>query len=150
MAGRKPEPTNLKLLKGNPGKRAIKKDEIEPEIKIPSPPKHLSVIAKIEWRRISRVLYSLKLLSDIDRTALAAYCQSYGRWVEAEKGVKESGLMVKTTNGNIIQSPLVGIANKSMQMMHKFLIEFGMSPAARCKVKVGAEEKRDPLDEYFD
>jgi P27 family predicted phage terminase small subunit len=56
--------------------------------------------------------------------------------------------MVKTTNGNIIQSPLVGIANKSLQMMHKFLIEFGMTPSARSKVSVPKGPKKNDFDGF--
>ena len=39
-----------------------------------------------------------------------------------------------TSNGNIIQNPLVGIANKSLELMHKYLTEFGMSPSSRTRV----------------
>ena len=39
-----------------------------------------------------------------------------------------------TSNGNIIQNPLVGIANKSLELMHKYLTEFGMSPSSRTQM----------------
>ena len=137
MPGRKPQPTKLKVLHGNPGKRELNKNEPQPEIMIPSPPEHLNDAAKEEWDRVSGELYTLKLLSSIDRSALAAYCQAYGRWVSAEKGIESKGLLVKTTNGNVIQSPLVGIANKSLLIMHKFLVEFGMTPSSRSRITVG-------------
>ncbi len=140
MAGRKPTPTNIRILKGNPGHRPLPENEPVPETCIPSPPDHLDGESLKEWKRITSELHTLGLLSNIDSTALAAYCQCYGRWVEAEKGIKESGLMVKTTNGNIIQSPLVGVANKAMLMMHKFLVEFGMTPSSRTKVSAIKKE----------
>ncbi len=71
--GRKPDPTKLKLLKGNPGKRAIK-NEPEPEVCIPDPPDHLDDVAVGEWNRIAPQLEQLGLLSDIDMVALAMYC----------------------------------------------------------------------------
>lgn len=147
MAGRKPKPTNLKLLTGNPGKRPINKSEPKPDRCIPAPPEHLSKHALVEWGRITEHLFRLGLLSDVDRAALAAYCQTYGRWVEAEGELKASGLMIKTTNGNVIQSPLVGIANKAMELMHKFLTEFGMTPSSRSRigVKPSGEEKQNPF-----
>ena len=37
MAGRRPTPTKLKLIKGNPGKRALPKDEPTPDPVIPGP-----------------------------------------------------------------------------------------------------------------
>ena len=141
MAGRKPQPTKLKVLHGNPGKRALNKNEPQPELTRPEPPEHISAVAKEEWNRISSELYSLKLLSNIDRSALAAYCQAYARWVDAEKTIGEKGLLIKTTNGNVIQSPLVGIANTSLQIMHKFLVEFGMTPSSRSRITVGEGAK---------
>jgi P27 family predicted phage terminase small subunit len=142
MAGRKPIPTNLKLLHGNPGKRPIIQDDLAPEISIPCAPDHLSEDALAEWHRITAELELLGLLSQMDRSALAAYCQCYGRWAEAERGIKGSGLITETTNGNVIQNPLVGIANTAMQLMKSFLVEFGMTPSARAKVKTGGETKK--------
>ena len=34
--GRKPTPTNLKVLKGNPGRRPLNKDEPVPDVRLPS------------------------------------------------------------------------------------------------------------------
>lgn len=150
MATPKPQPTQLKLLKGNPGKRKIEPDEIKPVVNIPNPPNHLDVVAKTEWKRISESLYNLQILSDIDRSALAAYCASYSRWVKSENKIKKQGMVITTTNGNMIQSPFVGIANKAMMIMHKFLVEFGMTPSARVGLKVTSKKKETkPEDEFF-
>lgn len=120
-------------------------DEAMPDPAIPSPPEHLSQAASVEWGRITQDLYTLGLLSHIDRSALAAYCVVYSRWAEAEELIKEKGILIKTTNGNVIQSPLVGIANKAMELMHKYLTEFGMTPASRARVRAdkptGAKKK---------
>ena len=140
MAGRKRIPTKLKIIKGTDQPCRMNPNEAEPDLAIPSPPEHLSQTASVEWGRVSQELYYLGLLSRIDRAALAAYCQSYSRWVEAELQLTQKGLLVKTKNKNIIQSPLVGIANKSMEMMHKFLTEFGMTPAARARVQANKPE----------
>lgn len=146
----KPQPTQLKLVKGNPGKRPISRDEVSPDASIPKPPNHLDPVAKTEWKRISESLYNLQILSDIDRSALAAYCQSYGRWVKAENKVRKDGLVITTSNGNVIQSPYVSIANKAMMIMHKFAVEFGMTPSARVGLKVGGKKKESkPEDEFF-
>lgn len=102
-------------------------------------PKHKDAAeAREEWERLALELYELGILSTIDRAALAAYCQAYGRWVEAEEQLRNIDGTMKltetTSNGNIIQNPLVGIANKSLELMHKYLTEFGMSPSSRTRV----------------
>jgi P27 family predicted phage terminase small subunit len=97
-----------------------------------------------EWNRVSVELYRLGCLTGLDRAALAAYCQAYGRWVAAERALEEiarqnplASLMIKTSNGNAIQNPLVGIANRAAADMVRYATEFGMSPAARSKIEAG-------------
>lgn len=145
MAGRKPLPTQVKLLRGTAQRCRMNPDEPAPDPALPDAPLHLSPEAREEWERVAGELYDLGVLSRIDRAALAAYCQAYGRWVAAERGLRrEDGgmdLIAVTSNGNVIQNPLVGIANKSLELMHKYLTEFGMSPSSR--TRVGARKKTD-------
>lgn len=144
--GRKTIPTHLKLITGNPGKRRIPTGEPMPERVLPAPPPFLSDEAKVEWGRISEELYRLDLLTGIDRASLAAYCQAYGRWAQAEKAIAKmaerdeltGGLMIKTTNGNAIQNPLVGTAHKAASDMVKYAAEFGMTPSARARLAIDA------------
>jgi phage terminase small subunit len=84
MAGRRPIPTRLKLLRGNPGKRQLNRDEPTPAAEAPSCPSHLGKTARREWRRISRELLKLGLLTKPDRAALAGYCAAFGDWVDTE------------------------------------------------------------------
>lgn len=156
--GRKPQPTHLKLVKGNPGKRAINKEEPIPARQLPNPPAELSDDAKVEWGRVSEGLYRLGLLTGIDRAALAAYCQAYGRWMQAERAIAEmakrdlvtSGLLIKTTNGNAIQNPLVGTANKAMADVVRYAAEFGMTPSARTRINTERPgEQDDPAEKFF-
>lgn len=141
--GRKRTPSKLKVIKGTDQPCRMNPDEAEPEVAIPSPPDHLNQEASVEWGRISKELYDLGLLTQIDRTALAGYCQSYGRWVKAENNIAQSGPVIKTTNGNVIQSPFVSMANKCLEIMHRYLTEFGMTPAARSRVRADKPKKNE-------
>ena len=157
--GRKPTPTHLKLVKGNPGKRPLPKAEAKVVPSLPEPPSHLSDEARVEWARVSDELFKVGLLSGVDRAALAAYCQAYARWVQAERAIAEmakrdqltGGLMIKTTNGNAIQNPLVGTANKAAADMVRFAAEFGMTPSARSRIAAAppSEEDADPARKYL-
>jgi phage terminase small subunit len=59
----------------------------------------LSAEAKIEWRRVARALHRLGLLTSVDRAALAAYCQAYARWRQAEKALGEMAARDPLTAG---------------------------------------------------
>ena len=98
MRGRKPIPTALKMALGNPGKRPLNMHEPKPVTAIPTCPAHLMPAAKTEWK-LARYLHDLGVISELDRAALAAYCQAYGRWVEAEKKLKETPHLLKTPAG---------------------------------------------------
>lgn len=135
MQGRKPKPTALKMLAGNPGKRAINRSEPKPRVVMPKPPEHLSDAEKEKWKSVVRELHPLGLVTTIDKDALAMYCTIYVRWVKAEKMVRDKGEIIKTAAGNIIQNPYLSIANRALDQLNKLGAEFGMTPSSRSRVK---------------
>jgi phage terminase small subunit len=91
----------LKILRGNPGKEALNKNEPEPWVppNVPDAPILLNAFAGDEWYRIAEELYPLKLSTIVDLKTLAAYCQVYGRrpkgrrkrWSKSKKIVPRNG-----------------------------------------------------------
>jgi P27 family predicted phage terminase small subunit len=157
MRTKKHKPTHLKVITGNPGHYPLNENEPKPKLVIPSPPAELSEDARIEWEYVAARLHVIGCLSEIDRGALAAYCQAYGRWQQAERALAEmakkdqltGGLLIKTTNGNAIQNPLVGTANKALSDMVRYAAEFGMTPSARSRIQAQAPEEADAAARYF-
>jgi P27 family predicted phage terminase small subunit len=149
--GRKPTPTSLKALQGNPGKRPLNDQEPRPRTVLPRCPAHLSPEAKAEWKRVSKMLHRLGLLTEMDTTALALYCQTYSRWVEAEKKLASFGLLIKTSGDLPQQSPYLSIANKTFNQMRAMLVEFGMTPSSRSRLAVlpPQEEENDPFQKWL-
>ncbi|MEN6325801.1 MAG: phage terminase small subunit P27 family [Syntrophomonas sp.] len=142
------KPTELKQLQGNPGKRPLNTHQpMFPKCEEnPQPLAHLTTVAKKEWKRIVPLLRQAGLLTQVDLTTLAAYCQAFGRWVEAEKLIKKEGLTFESDKGNIIQRPEVGIASTAMKQMVTFAAEFGMTPSSRSNIKVEeVEDAKDPF-----
>jgi phage terminase small subunit len=43
-------------------------------------------------------------------------------------------MLLKMPSGYVQQNPWLTIANKQLELMHKFLSEFGLSPVARSRV----------------
>lgn len=148
VRGRRPLPTNIKALRGTQRPDRANKKEPKPKVAIPQCPPHLSDEAKKEWKRMTKDLAQLGLLSKIDRAALALYCQAWGRWIEAEEALRKHGVMVKSPNGYPMQSPYLAVANKAMEQMRAMLTEFGMSPSSRTRVHGNAPaiDPDDPLE----
>ena len=157
--GRKPTPTGLKLIKGNPGRRPINQGEpILEATQIPKPPVHITGIALTEWDRVAPILYNCGVLTELDVAALGAYCQSFGIYTQALDaidafGKKENldcGLLLKTTSGTLKQNPLIGIANKAAADMVRYATEFGMTPSSRTKLEIiSAKPSNNAADKYM-
>jgi P27 family predicted phage terminase small subunit len=109
----------------------VNPNEPQPEISLPSPPSFLTTGALVEWNRIAPELFELGLLTQLDRAALAAYCSAFACWQDCERQLAESGLLVKTVGGDIVENPLRKIADKQLVLVHKFASEFGFTPASR-------------------
>ena len=146
--GRKPKPTALKELEGNPGKRALNKNEPRPDKKAPRCPAWLEEEAKKEWKRTGKILEHMGLLTEMDMTAFAGYCQAYARWKEAEEFITQHGTMIRTPNGYLQQVPQVSIAQTNLKIMLKFCEQFGLTPSARSRIAAGEEPNKesDPME----
>ncbi len=149
MRGPKPKPTKLKKLAGNPGKRKLNLHEARLPRSIPDCPKHLVAEARREWKRMAQLLFDAGLLSQIDRAALAAYCQAWGRWVKAEQELTKHGSVTLTVHGTYKQSPYVVVARDAMEEVRKFAIEFGMTPSSRSRVSAVETEQMSLAEELF-
>jgi P27 family predicted phage terminase small subunit len=151
MRGRKPQPTALKILRGNPGHRPLNRDEpAPPAAHNLAPPTWLEGPAVAEWRRLAPTLHRLGLLTEIDGDALATYCQTWARWQEAEGQIRKFGMVIKGKHGFPVISPYVAVANRAMAQMKSLLVEFGMTPSARTRVKTDASAKPDDPFVKFD
>lgn len=152
--GRTAKPTAIKVMEGNPGRRPLNDREPTPWPGAPEMPAYLDREARREWKRLVPILLGMRVLTEADGIALANLCFSYSLMVEAQKLMQEkaaagkSALLVETPNGYAIQSPLLGIVNKQMQIISKQLSEFGLTPASRSRIttNAGRLDGMDPLE----
>lgn len=161
-SGRKRKPTRLKVIEGNRGHRPLEPDA-EPQFSIPddmpSPPSFLDPYAVEEWERVAPELYANGLLTVVDAAALGAYCQAASTWRQASEELeldrkandraKARGLVIETKQGNRIQNPLLGIANKARADMVKLGSEFGLTPSARASLEGSKRGDEDPTESKF-
>lgn len=135
-------PTNLKLIRGNPGKQRLR-PEPQPmsSPSIPDPPEYLVGYAREEWIRIAPELYRLRCLTLIDITTLGAYCQAFLDWRNAldvmaqMRGNQTRGIMIPAPkSGTPMLNPVQFAADRAAERMVKYAAEFGCSPAARSRI----------------
>jgi P27 family predicted phage terminase small subunit len=109
---------------------------------IPAPPKWLEGEGRKEYRRVARLLVDLRVLTEADAVALAAYAQQYQRWVDAEEQVRKLGMLIKSPNGFPIYNPYLSIANQALKTMRQFMQDFGMTPASRSRIEAQPDDRK--------
>lgn len=88
MAGRKPLPTHLKLVKGTARPHRLNKAEPKPVVATPDPPDHLDEGASTKFTEMAEMLARHGVMTGLDTGALARYVVIWRRWLEAEVEVR--------------------------------------------------------------
>jgi P27 family predicted phage terminase small subunit len=151
MAGRKPIPTTLKLIRGTARPHRLNPDEPMPSACAPEPPAHLDDRARAKFTEMAGMLARCGVMTELDRDALARYAVIWCRWIDAEVEIKRKGSIVKTEAGNIIQSPYLAVANRCHRQLAQLESEFGLTPSSRSRVRASSPPSRTDLiaEKYF-
>jgi P27 family predicted phage terminase small subunit len=133
------EPTQLKALHGNPGKRRLPTNEPQGQGLLWSPPAYFDDEQRAEWH------YALEfappgLLSATDRGFLVVWCVASVEHARAVVEVRKLGQVVKTKDGNAIQNPFLPIVNRQALIMMRAGADLGFSPASRASLGSAAPE----------
>jgi P27 family predicted phage terminase small subunit len=137
--GPMPKPVALRILEGNPGKRPIRAKATAPRGAVTCP-EWLTAEARAEWRRLAPALTRAGLLTPLDRSAFATYCQSFARWKECQRVLEESGPLYLSATGRLLERPEVGMAQRLAKEVREIGTDFGLSPASRGRLEVNQEE----------
>ncbi len=147
--GRKPVPTRIKRLMGNPGKRRLPKHEPQPSSAMPRCPSFLDTYARNKWRQLAPELHRLRLLTKVDQGTLACYCQAFSDLKRARKTIDDEGEYHTSDKGYIYPHPAVTQARQAMEQIRKFAVELGLTPSCRVKFGQLGEPAADPLEEFM-
>lgn len=148
--GRPPKPVELKVIEGNPGKRRLVAPPKAPPSR-PRCPSWLSDYAKTEWRRVVPVLDGLGLLTTIDRSTLAAYCESVATFKAATAIVADKGVLVQGRKGEAVKNPALQVQRDAARNIAQFSSMFGLSPSDRVRLtgNVNAADTLPDLDAFL-
>lgn len=155
MKGRKPKPTHLKIVGGNPGRRPLNLREPWPSEPIGAPPEWMTARQQSIWAdAVASAPHGL--LRDLDASALATWVIEYDivqRSVMLQAKLDARGgaeLLMKTAQGHMRQSPYVQAIRQHTLVMMRAAAELGFTPSARTRVQLehGNAEK-DPLEKFL-
>lgn len=153
MPSPRPEPTAVKKLKGNPGRRPLNDQEPQPKVGEPPMPSGMSRYAKQAWKRIVPVLLNMGVLTVADGDALHLYCEAWAQWKTAMIKLKEEGMTYEAegAKGQKLTkiSPWVYERDNAYKFMKSMLAEFGCTPSSRSRLKVEKPKDVDPFDAFL-
>jgi P27 family predicted phage terminase small subunit len=154
MRGRRPKPSSIRRLQGNPGRRPIPDDEPKPKRGKPTPPKWLLGEGLNQWREVAQVLDELGVLTVADGFALALLCSAWGDYREASEIIVKEGStyerMTAAGSTSVVARPEVAIRNDAWKRLKSMLIEFGLTPSSRTGVSVRPQEGKSDLQKFLE
>lgn len=151
MAGRRPKPTEVKKRQGTLQKCRTNAKEPTPQKGAPKMPTGLSKKARAYWKDIAPQLDEMGVLTRADAMALTRLCEAVADWHQANEAEAEHGLVFTTVDGLIKANPATRLKSDADKRIRAWLIEFGLTPAARSKVsaKEGDEDKDNPYAQFL-
>lgn len=155
MPGPPRKPTKLRLLQGNPGKRALPQDEPMPEEGAPPTPKTLRGAALAKWKELVADTMAIRVLTKVDGHMLEVTAAAYDEWLSLNRTLSKSGVTYKarTTNGTrVYPRPEVAMRADAWRRYCTGLAHFGLSPSSRGKVQTAKppeNENASKARKYF-
>src|SRR5262245_59889578 len=138
-SGRRPHPTRLQVLRGNPGRRALNTREPHPppaddSFDTPPAPVADDPVAAAEWRRLAPMLRQCGLVSPAETAALIALCQQWARYLDTHDKVRALGMLVKNADGVPVRNPYLRLADAALDHCRRLWSELGLTPSSRSRI----------------
>ena len=149
-SGRKPIPSALKILNGNPGKRPIRPEPSTP-VGAPPMPKRLKAdaVAVGKWKELVPILLSMGTLTVGDGEALATLCEVYAVAQTCLLEFRAGGAAMTSDSGAIKPNPAGPLYRGLVALQQSLMSEFGLTPSSRVRLGTTKEKQRDELDDFF-
>lgn len=115
----------------------------------------MSDAARVAWGRLTVLMDRMGVLTEADAYALERLAELYAEIVALQGAIAENGRTYesRTEGGGMIVRPRPEVAMLADvdRRFRAYLIEFGLTPAARSKVKADGSEaaQEDPAKTYF-
>ena len=149
--GRKPKPTAVKNLTGNPGKRALNKREPKPKKGVKRPWGLGQGVQRKFWDEYADELARLQILTGLDVASFRLMAEHYAFAVQAAQELRAEGLTVDGREG-AKKNPKAQVFKDNALAFKSFAVEFGMTPSSRARLEIKLPEEGEQLsliDELF-
>ena len=137
-SGPRPQPTALKVLRGNPGRRPLNKAEPQPPAGEVQRPAHLSQMAAVVWDELAPPCIAMRTLTVADTAAFGKLCEleATARAASAQKDAE--GFRVFGADGSVHSA--IRLERETALALRSYYERFGLEPSARSRIRVPKPE----------
>jgi P27 family predicted phage terminase small subunit len=148
--GPPPQPTSLRILRGNPGHRPLNESEPQPPADAIEPPSYLQGVSLEKWHDVVKKLEDMSLMTNADVDTIARYCVMYERYQKYLDQVRRGldVLVMREESGRVRYmqiTPAATMLSKLDEQMLRVEREFGFTPASRSEIQTSPKVPNDPL-----
>lgn len=135
--GPAPTPTALRLLHGDrPGR--INTREPQPTVGAPKAPFWIRKESRRHYRELVKLLEPTGVLTHADGYMLAMLAEAFTRYIEARDAVVS--IKVAGRDGGMVRDQALTVEAHTRADVHRLSMQFGLTPASRASLVVGAAQ----------
>jgi P27 family predicted phage terminase small subunit len=148
-SGRRPQPTAVKLARGNPSKTALNLREPKPPPGEIRKPKGLSVLAGEVWDELAPICRYMGTLTRADVKPFARLCELQADLDKACEAKDAPGFGMFTVSQDFDGAPKVGLhaaiklEKDFSSIIRPYYALFGLDPYSRARLTTGKHEESD-------
>lgn len=133
-SGRRPQPTVLKLLRGNPSKKKPNLNEPKPPAGPVEQPAELSIGARVVWLELAPVCLGMGTLTTADVRVFATMC-------ELQSTLQRASASKDSSEGEAL-TVVLKLERDTASAIRPFYGLFGLEPVSRAKVAAKPDEQK--------
>jgi phage terminase small subunit len=141
-SGRRPQPTALTVLRGNPSRKKLNENEVVPPAGEIVKPAGLSVAAGVVWDELAPVCLAMGTLTTADIRAFASLCelQSTMQQTSAAKDGRELFRLQPEKDDEsrveVVIDSILRLERETATALRPYYDYFGMTPSSRARIQV--------------
>ncbi len=157
-SGRRPQPTALTVLRGNPSRKKLNENEPRPPAGDIAKPGRLSPGAVVAWEELAPVCLAMGTLTTADVSAFATLCELRATLdlTMVEKGREGFSAFLLTTmvdsagneHQNIKEHPSIRLERNTAAALRPYYEKFGLEPVARARISVSKVKAEEPVSKW--
>lgn len=150
--GPAPKPAHLRILEGNPSKRALPTGSpplLPPLAVVPQAPATLSAAEREAWNLYAAELVQRRVLTGLDLHVLEVFCASLATWREAVALLRERG-EVLVDAGRLTRNPAGRVAAEAWKTIREAGSLLGLDPTSRARLEAHSPAEDDTGNPFAD